>query len=231
MGAIFCRYWHNISKYYATSYQSVSVETCYDWLVRSILYAIKRRPWTIPESNLYGDPAGPDKTINQVIKSTRLGFYQSSNTNRRRCNFGNTSLDSLVEKLGEAAPLPEKDYFTDVPMSLDLKNFIRDAFKNKEYLLAFMVDGIINYEVFDYERDSKGYLYSQFNPKKLARHVRSLSTNYCERFANMYELSEPETETAAQSVKDISRLRLKNAMKRNMKLLERSKALDLQEEN
>lgn len=227
MGAIFCRYWHNISKYYATSYQSVSVETCYDWLVRSILYAIKRRPWTIPESNLYGDPAGPDKTINQVIKSTRLGFYQSSNTNRRKCNFGNTSLDSLVEELGEAAPLPEKDYFTDVPMSLDLKNFIRDAFKNKEYLLAFMVDGIINYEVFDYEKDSKGYLYSQFNPKKLARHVRSLSTNYCERFADMYELSEPETETAAQSVRDISRLRLKTAMKRNMKLLGRSKALDL----
>lgn len=115
-------------------------------------------------------------------------------------------------------------------MSMDLKNFIRDAFKNKEYLLAFMVDGIINYEVFDYERDSKGYLYSQFSPKKLARHVRSLSPNYCERFADMYHLSEPETETAAQSIKDTSRLRLKTAMKRNMKLLGQTKALDLQEE-
>ncbi len=230
MSAIICRYWSAISKYYAASRTSVSVETCYDWLIRSILYAIKRRPWTIPESNLYGDPTGPDKTINQVIKSTRLGYYQYSNANKRKCNYGNTSLEQLIENLGEAAPLPEEDPSLDLPMSIDLKNFVRDAFKNKEYVLAFMVDGIVNYEVFDYERGKDGYTYSQFSPKRLARHLRSLSSGYCERFSNTYKIEESETEAAAEEVKDISRLRLKTMMNRNMKLLGRTKALALMEE-
>lgn len=229
MSAIMCRYWGAISRYYATSHNSVTVETCYDWLVRSILYAIQRRPWLVEGSNLYGDPTGPDKTVNQVIKSTRLGFYQSSNTHKRKCNFGNTSLDAMVEELGEAAPLPEEDSCRDTPMSMDIQNFIQDAFKNKEYLLAFMVDGIINYEVFDHEIGSDGYTYSQFSPKRLARHVRSLSPNYCERFAQMYHLNEPDTEKAAESIKEISRLRLKTMMKRNMKLLGKTKALCLED--
>ncbi len=225
-----CRYWGNINKYYATSYTSVSVDTCYDWLVRSILYAIQRRPWTIPGTNLYGDPTGPDKTINQVIKSTRLGYYQYSNANKRKCNYGNSSLEALVETLGEAAPLPEEECLKDVPMSLDLKNFIRDAFKNKEYVLAFMVDGIVNYEVFDHESGKNGFIYSQFNSKKLAKHLRSLSSNYCERFSNMYGIKEKEAEAAAQVVKDTSRLRLKTMMKRNLKLLGRTTSLYLQED-
>lgn len=230
ISAILCRYWNAINKYYAASYNSVSVETCYDWLVRSILYAIQRRPWVIPGSNLYGDPNGPDKTVNQVIKSTRLGYYQYSNANKRKCNYGNTSLEGLVENLGEAAPLPEEECLKDIPMNIDIKNFIRDAFQNKEYVLAFMVDGIINYEVFDRIKGVDGCTYSQFSQKRLARHLRSLSDGYCERFSDMYQINESDAEAAAKSVKEITRLRLKTMMSRNMKLLGNTKALNLRED-
>lgn len=230
ISAILCRYWHNIGRYYSTSKGSVSVETCYDWLLRSVLYAIQRRPWLVPESNLYGDPAGPDKTVNQVIKSTRLGYYQYSNANVRKLNYGNASVEGLIETLGEAAPLPQVDSLKDIPMSMDISNFIRDAFQNREYVLAFMVDGIVNYEVFDHIKEADGCTYMQFSPKRLTRHIRSLSKSYCEIFSDMYKIKESDVEKAAQSVKDTTRIRLKTAMKRNMKLLQTTKALSLKEE-
>lgn len=115
-------------------------------------------------------------------------------------------------------------------MSIDIKNFIRNAFQNKEYVLAFMVDGIINYEVFDHIKDKDGYTYSQFSQKRLARHLRSLSSGYCERFSDMYQIKESDTEEAAKSVKEITRLRLKTMMNRNMRLLGTTKALSLKED-
>lgn len=227
MSAILCRYWKAIDKYYATSYRSVSVETCYDWLIRSVLYAIQRRPWVDPNNKLYTDPNGPDKVVNRVIQSTRLGFYQQSNLPKRKVNFGTASLDALVEDLGEAAPLPEIDDFKDLPMEMDIKNFIVDAFKNQEYLLAFMVDGIINYEVFERIKEPSGNVYSQFSLKKLSRHVRSLSPSYCERFSEDYGPAEEDVEKAAKIVRSFSRVKLQRIMNCNMKLLGRTKALAL----
>ena len=225
ISAILCKYWGAISKYYLKSHSSVGVETCYDWLIRSIFYAIKRRPWVDPNNKLYGDPNGPDKVVNQVIKSTRLGFYQSSNTHKRKCNYGNASLEAMVEEMGEAAPLPEDYSYKSFPVNVDLQNLIRSAFNSKEYLLAFMVDGIINYEVFDYWTDSKGRSYSQFSGKRLAKHVRSLSPKYCERFAQMYNLPEKETERAALAVHQTPRNKLKIMMARNMKILARTQGI------
>lgn len=229
MSAIMCKYWRAIDRYYATSKNSVSVEECYDWLVRSVLYAIKRRPWIDPNNKLYTDPNGPDKVVNQVIKSTRLGFYQSSNTHKRKLNYGTASLDALMEDLGEAAPLPEVDNLHDMIWDMDIRNFVQDAFKNQEYLLAFMVDGIVNYEVFDHERGQDGYMYSQFNPKRLSRHIRALSPKYCEQFSKVYGVETSDVVKAAQIVHDFSRVKLKNGLNRNMKLLGRTKALSLGE--
>lgn len=227
MSAIMCRYWRAIDKYYATSHNSVSVETCYDWLVRSVLYAIQRRPWVDPNNKLYTDPNGPDKVVNQVIKSTRLGFYQSSNAHKRKLNWGTASLEALVEELGEAAPVPEVDDLKDACLDLDIKNLIQDAFKNNEYLLAFMVDGIINYEVFEQEKDSNGHCYTVFSAKRLSRHIRALNSEYCERFSRYYEIDEQEVSRAAQTVHNFSRVKLKNGLRKNLSLLSHTPALSL----
>lgn len=229
MSAIVCRYWNAISKYYSTSHNSVSIEDCYDWLIRSILYAIQRRPWRDPKNKLYTDPNGPDKVVNRVIISTRLGFFQSSNTHKRKCNFGNTSVEHLIEELGDAAPLPISDDLHDAEGNLDIQALILNAFKNKEYLLAFMVDGIVNYDPFDRERGEDGFLYTQFNIRKLSRHLRALDGVYCKNFSNFFKLKEDDVRNAVQDCKNLSRTRMYTAIKKNLKLLKRSKAISLGE--
>ena len=230
MSAIICRYWGAISKYYATSKNSVTVEECYNWLIRSILYAIQRRDWLDPNNKLYTDPNAPDKVINRVIISTRLGFFQSSNTYKRKSNYGTKSFERILEDNPESEnevmisedPPGEEGWW-------DIKNIVQNAFKKKDYVKALMVDTIAYYDVFDRERGEDGYWYSQFNPKKLSRHLRNAREKYCQTFAETYGVQEREVQQAVQECKDLSRTRLYTAIRRNLKVLAKSKELLLEE--
>lgn len=230
MSAIICRYWGAISKYYTTSRNSVTVEECYDWLIRSILYAIQRRDWLDPNNKLYTDPNAPDKVINRVIISTRLGFFQGSNTHKRKSNYGTKSFEGMLEDNPES----ENEVMTseDLPGEegwWDIKNIVQNAFKKKDYVKALMVDTIAYYDVFDRERGEDGYWYSQFNPKKLSRHLRNAGEKYCQTFAETYGVQEGEVQQAVQECKDLSRTRLYTAIRRNLKVLAKSKELLLEE--
>lgn len=228
MSAIICRYWGAISKYYNSSKNSVTVEECYDWLIRSILYAIQRRDWLDPNNKLYTDPNAPDKVINRVIISTRLGFFQSSNTHKRKCNYGTKSFEGMLEEnpesedsiLGNEDCQEEEGWW-------DIKNLVQKAFKEKDYVKALMVDSIVYYDVFDRERGADGYWYSQFNPKKLSRHLRNAGQRYCKTFAETYGVQEQEVQMAVQECKELSRTRLYTAIRRNLKALQKDKNISV----
>lgn len=230
MSAIICRYWGAISKYWARSKNSVSVEDCYDWLIRSILYALQRRDWLDPNNKLYTDPNAPDKVINRIITSTRLGFFQSSNTHKRKSNYGTRSFEGMLEDNPETeGDCILMEDLQDEESWWDIKGLVQDAMKKKEYVKALMVDAIAYYDVFDREKGSDGKWYTQFNPKKLSRHLRNAPANYCKTFTEMYGTPKQEVQTALQTCKDLSRTRLYTAIKRNLKALARSKALLVEE--
>ena len=214
MSAIILRYWSNIYKYSALSYKSVNDPTIYyDWLVSSIMKAIKNRKWKDPSNKLYNDPNGPDKVVNRCLKSARLGWYQVNNKNNRKINFGLCSVDHLTEELGEAAPFPT---YEDVDMSgggIDVKNMMRKLLNNGEFVTAFLVNGVVNYDVFDKESDSNGKSVLTLNQKRLYRYIHNLTDNDCSLMS--YYLNEPidNIYKARDECRTLTRLRLRSAIK------------------
>ncbi len=220
MSAIICRYWGALNKYYYSSSSSVDKFTCHDWLVGAILRAIKNRKWLEPGNKLYGDPNGPDKVINRCIISERLGFFQSSNTYKRCQNYGIDSIDRLEEDDTNSSHLPSYIPNETDEGNLSIKKLISDSFDNKEYVTAFLIDGIINYDVFEPAHSPKTKLdYSVFSEKKLLRHLRALNATYSENFAELFDKPLSEVETAVNECTSLTRTKLKTAVNRSMKKL------------
>lgn len=229
LSAIIVRYWGALSKYYNSSYKVVDKMTCYDWLVDAIMRALDRRKWLDPTSTVYNDPYGPDKVINRCIISERLGYFQSSNTYKRKNNYGLESLERLQDKNDSLSDIPtymQNLLPTYTPEELDegnisISSLVEKAFDDKEYVLAFMVDGIVNYNTFEVFKDDEGKKYSNFSEKRLMRHLRALNSNYCQTFSNTFHKPLDEVEGAVKECGLLSRARLKTAVQRNMKKLKR----------
>lgn len=220
MSAIICRYWGVLNRYYNSSYNSVDKFTCHEWLVGAILRAIKHRKWLEPDNKLYGDLNGPDKVINRCLASERLGFFQSSNTYKRRQNYGIESIDKLQEDNVDSPYIP-----TYLPENLDegtlsINQLISNSFDNKDYVTSFLIDGIVNYDVFEPANSPKTKVdYSIFSEKKLLRHLRALSFQYAKTFATSFDKPIEEVKTAVQECTSLTRTKLKTAVTKSMKQL------------
>lgn len=220
LSAIICRYWGLIDKYYAQSYQSVSVEEVYDWLLGAILYALKHRKWKDPENKLYNDPAGPDKVINRCMLSSRRIFYQASNYHKRSINYKTTSLEGVVESSGDGSLLDDSDTYRDVEDCAE--NMIRDYFKKGKFFTSFFIDGIANYETFDKKNAAGEY---KFNLRKLIRHLRHLDVKYVKTFSKRFSLEEDRVANAVAEVQSLTRVKMYNRAKDSMERLRRDKQL------
>ena len=219
LGAIICRYWNSINKNYRLSKLSASAEECYSWTVEGILRALKHRKWLCPTSSVYQDPNGPDKVINRCIKSNRLGFYQSSNTFNRRLNFGLSSIEDLQEQAGDVLLPSYED--KGIQMVNDMvSSIITKYFNKKEYFMAFMIDAIVNYDVFGDKKDptNKG-----FNIRKLRHHMISINKSYIKLFASQYKLDLNESLIGLELCKKMTRNRIYNTIDRNLNLLKSNK--------
>lgn len=219
MSAIICRYWGAISKYYSSSYKSVDVQTCYEWLVQAILWAVQHKKWLEPGNKLQKDPNGPDKVINRCIASVRLGFFQSSNTHKRRQNFGLDSLEGIEESETKTSLIPALESEELDEGTLSIRQLIDNAFDKKDYTTAFVIDNIINYDVFKAGKDEQGVLHNTFNKKKLLRLLRAMNYQYCENFAYLYNKPLDSVNQAVQECTALSRTRLKTAVDRSMRNL------------
>ena len=179
LSAIVCNFWHNaVHHYYSQQVKEAEETDCYNYLVDGILYALDHHVWLDPSNSLYGDPKGPEKAINVVLSSLKYNIYAYNSRYKRRLRKESLSLDSLQEY---SYSLPN---VTDRCNDGFLENFVRTAFLRKEYFKAFMVDAIINGEVFI--RYDTGAVFSQ---KKLRCQLRKLQeNNYCKTFSETYNI-------------------------------------------
>ena len=102
LSAIIYKYWKLIPKFYSISYNVVQPEDVYEWLLSSILYALKHRSWLKKDSSIYMDKNGPDKVINRCMKCRRFTYYQAINRKKRKGGFGNLSLDQMTDELNDS---------------------------------------------------------------------------------------------------------------------------------
>lgn len=182
LSALICRYWGLISKHYNTCYKSVSIDDCYDWLINSITYALKHRKWLDPQSKMYGDPAGPDKIINRCMLSSKRIFFQASNYMKRTLNFKTTSVDALIDDIGDFIR-DEYDHFCDVEDSSNL--LVNQAVNRNNYFLALIIDVIAHFDTFE-SKTVDNTTFADFSMRKLVKCLRDLDDNYIDYFEKRY---------------------------------------------
>lgn len=221
ISAIICRYWSNLYKYYYKSHNVVDNFTLHSWLVGAITRALKNHKWLDPSSSVYGDPNGPDKVINRCIMSERLGFFQNSNTYKRKCNFGLYSLDKISEDNPESTDIPVYEDSDLDDGTISINQFISNCFDNHNYMLAFIVDGIVNYDVFKSTTDENNNSYMVFNEKKLIHHLHCLDQDYCDLFAARFKKDKKEVEESVDKCISLSRNTLKVMVERGLRNLRR----------
>ena len=186
--AIQYRYWGLIAKYYNACNKIVSPETCRDWLVDTIMYALKHRRWEDEDSTIYNDPNGPDKVINTKMKCMKINLYQYTNRKKRKDSFGIMSLDDLSERLHDSNFMLVDNTSEREQQNIDVKEYIKKLFISKDYFMAYMLDGILNESIFD---DEDTDVDDGTNPivKKLSKFLRYLTPSYCEQFASTYDVN------------------------------------------
>ena len=185
LSAIICRFYPRVYKnFYGQTKQYVSEGDCYDWLTTAIIYTLNAKAWENPNSTLYQDKNAPEKAIYVKMHGAKLNHWTASMRDKRRLDTESASLDELSEDASEYFYIPYYDSHS------FLNDYIKDSiklyFKNKDYFPAFMIDLILNSDVFDTNKDT-GEL--DFNDKRLKHFFLNLTDSYCKIFSEEYDLS------------------------------------------
>ena len=214
ISAIICRYWNKLNNYYFKSKNSVNVEDCYDWLIRAILYGINYRPWKDPNNKLYNDPNGPDKVINRCIISTRQGYFQDSNSHKRKLNYGNLSLEDLNEQYeGEIPNLGTKKLETN-PSIIDINKAIKEYINKDDFISAFLLYGLFNYDLIIAKDNILTY-----SQKSTFTYFRNLDDKYSTYFSKSFNVEKDLIDSYIKNINEIPDKELSNIIRRSFKLL------------
>lgn len=221
MSAIVAKYWNVATKFYYQNSSSVTPEECYGWLLDSILYTLDKKQWRNPDKSVYNDPNGPDKVINRCMSSARLMFYQASNCTNRKINYQLFSSDKLQEDLGDSAfPAVEDaqlERVTDGSIPLVLQ-----AYKKEDYFSCAVIDTIAHKETYDVIKNN-GEIYTQFNPRKLAKELRRCGEEYCSSFAKRYNVDVSKMKEFVINIKNFSSDKMYRWIDRSLRKLREKK--------
>lgn len=192
IAAIMCKYWGTITNYYRQPRsQRVYVEDCYDWLTTAVINITNHPYWFEDEvlkltyvktgevrerkNPIYGKPNAPDIAMIKCLHSMRAGFYQSANYDKRKLNYDTASIDSLIEDKQDYI-LPHDDTSEEIN-NLAYKELIRGNFQSHKYDNAFILDAIINGDVFEKSKENGSYIFSK---KRVVKYLKNLNLNYCD---------------------------------------------------
>ena len=198
IAALIYRYWGLISKFYNMSTNLADPDDCYNWLIDSIMYALKHRQWENPNSSIYNEHTGPDKVINRCMKSSRLIYYQFNNRKKRKKDFQIISIDNLKDDANSDNIELEDPSANLDDCAIDIYFLIEQTFRKKEFFLAFILDCICIEDVFD-KADNE----IKFNLKRLAKYFRQIDSSYILYFSQKYNIDYEEVYQAAILAKNI----------------------------
>lgn len=182
LSGIIYKFWYLMNgSFYSQLVKIAEEEDCYNWYIDCILYILEQRKWLDPNSNLYNDPKGPEKALSVTMNSRKINFFVQTKRDKRKLNYESSSIEDLTERLGDSFNVSSKDRLN-ISQEV-LREKIKNTFLQKDYLRAFILDVVINYD-FCYELDSDGN--TVFNVKALKKHLYNIDDIYCKSFATQY---------------------------------------------
>ena len=221
LSAVICKYWTVISRlFYSQKYKFASEEDVYGWVIDGILNALDHHVWTDPNNKLHNDPNAPDKAIKVCIYSAKINFFVALNYEKRKATKYSYSLDELSETSSDDYYIP---YIEPSPyMKLYMYNKIRNYFLDYDYFSAFLLDAIVNVDVFS--KDEKTEFIGLSN-RKLIKHLRSIDDRYIKVFSDEYELDSEQVRKASEFIQNLSPDRMARNISNLLFLLSKDKEL------
>ena len=190
---ILLKKWGYIGRHYIESKNSgFSIDDCYEMVVDAILYILKARSWLDPTKSIYQDPQGPDKCLNMGIWSTRRRYYYLANMDKRRCNFGSWSLDTLKDNVGDHSEILANDFGTDDndnQSDVNLKYCIAHLFEHNKIIEGLIIDNICNDDCFCLKTDDNGKTINVFKLTKLVNNLCNYDSKMLKKIATKYSVS------------------------------------------
>jgi hypothetical protein len=243
--AIMLHYWYKIYEYQKTCASlRLPIEEYVDWLSESMDWAFRYRRWRDPNDKNYNDPNGVDKIFNRCFFSTRGRHYQHSNKDNRKINYTAASLDKIVEDVGD-----HSEVFT-ADESFQMEKDIVDLFvKKRKYMEALVLDGILYQNVFETEKSSKevevyvedeaefedepveGHLETvevdaydtNFNVKRLVKHLKNLNEDFMDYFVSFYSLDENEERELKEKINSLKPSSIRRVVEKTLYNLSKEK--------
>lgn len=203
LSALILRYWNIIDKQLYKDKGLYDEKEAYDRYIEALMYAIQYQPWKSEDSSLHGDPKAIEKLLNTCVNCSRANWFQASNRLKRKINHGIGSLESLQEDYNDSF-LPADMY--EETSVFSYQNLVVRYFNRQQYLLALMLDVIVNDISFTTSTDDKGII------QAIKKSIRSLPDNYSQIFAETYSLDAKQVETSFKYIYNMSDVKLKQSI-------------------
>lgn len=180
MSYLICSTWNLLQKIYYQNNNVLTAEDCYDIFIQTLHYVIKMHVWTNPNSTLYKDDKAFEKAMAITIQSRRKNFLKAKYRQKRVINSTKFSLDSMEEDFQDGYFSIHEDNFDDECIP-ELAEIIKSLFYEKKYVASFILEAIIYNNIFtdEYELDMR----------KLRKYLRNIDFDFCNYFANKYDLN------------------------------------------
>lgn len=190
------KFWNLISHYYyKQGVKSASEEDCYNWLITGITLALNKRVWKDPNNKLYNDPKGPEKAIMVCIMSDRANFYQYTKYDKRNLNYSSLSLNALEEISSDGFFMQYTDKY--ITLFDYIKDKIKKAFKEKDYLYAWFLDILFNFNLIVEKKEYNSY---NISISKFNKCLKNIDLDYLKNFAYNYSLNFNEVKASYDNV-------------------------------
>lgn len=186
LSAIILNYWSLIGSWYSSQqYKFATEEDCYESVIDSILYSLDKHVWLNKNNPLYRDKNGPDKAINIHVKSMKTTFYQLTLKDKRKLNYALLSLDKISENSPEDIYVEDTIRTEDSSFELYLEKYIKDKFLQGNWLLALLIDIIVNNDIFVFKDNI-----TDISPRKLTKCFKGVNSDFIKSFSLRYNLPE-----------------------------------------
>ncbi len=194
--ALVLDYWWSIDKNYRLSKNSVDIDTCYNWLIDSLVLALKERKWREEGNKIYGDPNGPHMVITRCLYSARMGFYYLANMDKRKLNYSAYSLDLMENQQQEngysgylESLMDDSNEVEEMLKNKDIEYYIQNKLSEGDYITALVVDNLcFNDDIFRNSSTPN----MRFSLSRLNKAMNSLDKETLSQFTNKYLIKEEQ---------------------------------------
>ena len=196
LAALVLRYWNIIEKMCYKDYGLYDEKEAYDWFIEALMYTLTACPWRDENSSVHNDPKAIEKVLNTCVKCSRANWFQASNRQKRKINHHLASLDALSEEYKDAY-MPQ-DLIVNDTSGKGYQYMVVEYFNKQQYLLALMIDVIVNDLDVEKCKDTKSVV---SNIKKC---IKSLPEDYPDTFAINYNIPKEQVEKSFSYIYNMS---------------------------